>query len=171
MSKKISNLTKSLSGAFGAAPVTGQPDSEYNQDYDYAQFICNKAGEVEHVILSVNDWEKLSKLDPVYQAKNKMEGLQLNVMLPEGKIVRLPHAVAVMVVKHGEGLLKAWREYRGFKQSDLVEHGIAQPTVHQMEKSSRSRLTTLVSLAKIYGCDLNQLTAYVLKDKDSKHIK
>lgn len=140
-----------------------------NHNHHYAQFLSNSTGEIEHVVLHIDDWERLAELDPVYRAKNKQEGLQLNIMLPEGKMVRLPHAVAVMMFKYGENLLKSWRLYRGYSQSDFAEHGIRQPTMFQMEKSTRSRLDTLEKLSEIYGCDIDQLTSFILDQKDRKN--
>lgn len=141
-------------------------DEEHVENANYAQFLSNSKGEVEHVVLHIDDWERLAKLDPVYQAMNKQEGLQLNIMLPEGKVVRLPHAVAVMMVKYGENLLKSWRLYRGYNQSDFEDQGIRQPTMSQIEKSTRSRLSTLEKLAEIYGCDVDQLASFILDKKD-----
>ncbi|MBO6225232.1 MAG: helix-turn-helix transcriptional regulator [Psychrobacter sp.] len=134
----------------------------------HAQFLYNSSGKVEHVVLHVDDWERLAKLDPVYQAKNRQEGLQLNILMPEGKLIRLPHAVAVMMFKYGEDLLKAWRLYRGYKQSDFEQHGIKQPTMFQIEKSTRSRITTLEKLSEIYGCDIDQLATFFIEEKDKK---
>lgn len=141
-------------------------NEEHVENTNYAQFLSNSKGEVEHVVLHIDDWERLAKLDPVYQAMNKQEGLQLNIMLPEGKVVRLPHAVAVMMVKYGENLLKSWRLYRGYNQSDFEDQGIRQPTMSQIEKSTRSRLSTLEKLAEIYGCDVDQLASFILDKKD-----
>lgn len=135
----------------------------------YAQFLSNSAGQIEHVVMHVDDWERLAKLDPVYHAKNKQEGLQLNVMLPTGKVIKLPHAVAVMVFKHGEGLLRAWRLHRGYSQSDFEDEGIRQPTMYQIEKSYRSRIATLARLAELYGCDIDQLANFIIEDKPSNH--
>ncbi|MED6317113.1 MAG: hypothetical protein VYA60_07705 [Pseudomonadota bacterium] len=148
---------------------TAFTETSNNANQNYAQFIFNGQGKIEHVVLHVDDWERLAKLDPVYQAKNKLEGLQLNVILPETrKMVRIPHAVAVMVVRHGQNLLKAWRLYRGYKQSDFSEHGIAQPTMFQMEQSTKNRIGTLESLSDIYGCDIEQLSSYVINEKETE---
>lgn len=141
-------------------------DDSQSDKTHYAQFLSNSAGNIEHVVLHIDDWERLAKLDPVYQAKNKQEGLQLNIMLPEGKVVRLPHAVAVMMFKYGENLLKSWRLYRGYNQSDFEQHGIRQPTMFQIEKSTRSRLATLERLSEIYGCDIDQLATFFIDQKD-----
>lgn len=133
----------------------------------YAQFLSDRSGKIEHVVIHIDDWERLAKLDPVYHAKNKQEGLQLNVMLPSGKVVLLPHAVAVMVIKHGESLLRAWRLYRGYSQSDFEDKGIRQPTMHQIEKSYKNRVQTLCKLAELYGCDIEQLANFVIDDDNN----
>ena len=137
-------------------------NEESNDKNRHAQFLTNSEGIIEHVVMHVDDWERLAKLDPVYHAKNKKRGLQINVMLPTGKVVLLPHAVAFMVIKHGEPLMRAWRLYRDYSQSDFADEGIKQPTMHQIEKSHKNRVSTLAKLADLYGCDIDQIASFFL---------
>lgn len=169
-SKKIASKMFSKAAEKPLSVISGSSDDSIKKN-NYAQFISNNEGDVEYVILPVKDWERLSELDPVYKAKNKMEGLQLNVLLPGGKIIRLPHAVAVMVVIHGINLLKAWRLYRGYSQHDFESQGIKQPTVYQFERSIKNRIQTLKTISDLYGCDIDQVTPYIISTCEEQEAK
>ncbi len=73
--------------------------------------------------------------------------------------VTIPHEVVGLVVKKGMNLVKAWRSYLGFKQSEIAKKaGISQAALSQMEKTENTlRTGTLEKLASAMGISVEQL--------------
>ena len=73
--------------------------------------------------------------------------------------VTIPHEVVSLVIKKRMNLVKAWRIYLGFTQSEIARKaGITQAALSQMEKSENTlRTSTLEKLAKAMDLSVEQL--------------
>ena len=98
----------------------------------------------------------------------KKDGIPLFVIVPYDEYLKIkksenkiyfPHEVVEKSVVEEKGLVRAWREYRGFSQEEMAGRmGITQAAYSQMEKpSARLRMTTLTRIAAALDVDIEQL--------------
>ncbi len=71
----------------------------------------------------------------------------------------IPHEVVGLVIKKGMNLIKAWRTYLGFTQSEIAKRaGVSQAALSQMEKIENTlRTKTLEKLATALNLTVDQL--------------
>lgn len=77
----------------------------------------------------------------------------------QGEDVYLPDEIVRMYIMEGTSLLRAWREYKGFTQTQVAEKlGVSQPAMAQMERPEANlRKKTLKKLADVLGITVEQL--------------
>ncbi len=70
----------------------------------------------------------------------------------------IPHEVVKIEIQKGCSLIKAWRLYKQFNQSDVAKlMSITQAAYSQIERGENHHYTTLEKLAEIFECSPDQL--------------
>jgi DNA-binding XRE family transcriptional regulator len=71
----------------------------------------------------------------------------------------IPHEVIEKTVLEDKSKVRAWREYKGLKQSEMAERlGVTQGAYSQMEKPRANlRSSTLAKIADAMGIHIEQL--------------
>ena len=90
---------------------------------------------------------------------DEYQALVKNQLPPDESNVRFPEEVVRAHLLHDETLIKAWREYLGFTQTELAEKaGMQQSTLARLETGKTSpRKATLAKLAKAMDISVEHL--------------
>lgn len=131
------------------------------------QFINNTDGQPQYVVLPIDEYERLARLDnldnqtaQIPQTQTDADWQEIDYEASETDEELIPHAIVSIMIKKRVSLLAAWRIYNQLTQGQVAEMlDITQANLSQIEKvDSVPQTKTKEKLAKIYGCSVAQLT-------------
>lgn len=129
------------------------------------QLINNSAGLPEYVVMTVSEYERLTKRDITSlhhgfdESDDDEKYEDIAYESDDTDDATIPNEVVKIAISEDVSLLAAWRIHKGLTQADVYElTGISQASLSQMEQiGKKPQSKTCNKLAEAYGCLPEQL--------------